>query len=63
MTDEMYLDAMEQYGDEFDARGRWQSVEQKVRAEKRLTQQLAVLRWWAQSLKAGRRRPEFAAVS
>jgi len=50
-------------GDKFDARGHWQSVEQKARAEKRLAQQLVVLRWWAQSLNAARQRPEFAAVS
>ena len=50
-------------GDEFDAHGRWQSEEQKARAEKRLAQQMAVLGWWAKSLKAGRRLPEFAAVS
>ena len=50
-------------GDKFDAHGRWQSEEQKARAEKRLAQQMAVLGWWAKSLKAGRRLPEFAAVS
>lgn len=50
-------------GEVFDSRGHWQSVEQQAHAAKRLARQLEVLRWWAQSLKAGRSRDNYALVS